>query len=84
MAKSLFEETSIGLLKLENRVFRSSVWNGYGVKRYCSIEDTECYDEIAKGEQGCIITGFSFVSDYGVIEKNKNDGNEWWCIYWLL
>ena len=46
------------------------------LKKYCSIEDTECYDEIAIGEQGCIIAGFSFVSDYGVIEKNKNDGNE--------
>ena len=74
MAKSIFEPTSIGSLKLENRIFRSSVGDGYGVQGHYSIEDSDRYAELARGQPGCILSGYTYVSGYGMIEDTKMMG----------
>src|SRR5512143_1486163 len=61
----LFENTSINGLKLANRFVRSATWEGLANKGYVTEKLTEMMVELARGEVGLIISGFTFVSPEG-------------------
>jgi 2,4-dienoyl-CoA reductase-like NADH-dependent reductase (Old Yellow Enzyme family) len=64
--KDLFETTSINRMTLRNRFVRSATWEGLGNKDgSVSVKVTEKMVELAKGEVGLIISGYSFVSPEG-------------------
>lgn len=60
--KSLFETTTINGMALRNRFVRSATWEGM-----CDEHGrpgpklAECYRQLARGEVGLVITGYSFV-----------------------
>lgn len=61
----LFENTSINGMKLANRFVRSATWEGLADKGYVTEKLTEMMVELARGEVGLIISGFTFVSPEG-------------------
>lgn len=66
MAKSLFDKTYIGKMKLKNRIFMSPMGTtGEADGAYCN-EGIDYFEERAKGGAGLIITGANVVS------KNMN------------
>jgi 2,4-dienoyl-CoA reductase-like NADH-dependent reductase (Old Yellow Enzyme family) len=64
--KHLFERTSINGMSLPNRFVRSATWEGLANKDGSVRQKlTEKMVELAKGEVGLIISGYSFVSPEG-------------------
>ena len=62
MAKSLFDKTYIGKMKLKNRIFMSPMGTtGEADGAYCN-EGIDYFEERAKGGAGLIITGANVVS----------------------
>jgi 2,4-dienoyl-CoA reductase-like NADH-dependent reductase (Old Yellow Enzyme family) len=62
----LFERTQIKTLKLPNRSIRSSTWTGTADKKgYVTERTLELYGELAKGELGLILTGYTYVLPNG-------------------
>lgn len=63
---SLFEAGAIGSLELKNRMMRSATWEGM-----CDPDGrptpklTRCYQDLAKGGIGLIITGYTYVRPEG-------------------
>ncbi len=76
--KTIFDKTQMKNLSLKNRLFRSATWealaddNGHFDEKIYSI-----YEELAKGGVGCIISGFTSVSDndhyFGGMARLSND-----------
>ncbi len=66
----LFEETSIGSLKMKNRFVRSATWSGVADDRgRITTKALELYGNLAAAEIGLIITGFQYVMPNGVAVK---------------
>ena len=62
----LFETTSLNGMTLRNRFVRSATWEGLAEKDgSVSVTLMEKMVELAKGEVGLIISGYSFVSPEG-------------------
>lgn len=62
MSKNLFDKTSIGNMKLKNRIFMSPMGTtGEADGAYCN-EGIDYFEERAKGSAGLIITGANVVS----------------------
>ena len=64
--KKLFDKTTINNLTIKNRLVRSATWEGM-----CEPDGRptrklfECYHDLAQGEIGLIITGYTFVRSEG-------------------
>jgi 2,4-dienoyl-CoA reductase-like NADH-dependent reductase (Old Yellow Enzyme family) len=62
----LFEETSIKGMKMRNRIVRSATWEGM-----CEPDGRptqkliNCYEDLARGQVGLIISGYTFVRPDG-------------------
>jgi len=66
----LFEETSIGPLRLKNRLVRTATWSGVADDRgRIATRALELYGNLAAGGVGLIITGFQYVMPNGVALK---------------
>lgn len=64
--KSLFQETRIKTLTLPNRFVRSATWMAMAAPDgRCTERVFNCYETLAGGEIGLIITGFAVVSQEG-------------------
>jgi 2,4-dienoyl-CoA reductase-like NADH-dependent reductase (Old Yellow Enzyme family) len=64
--ETLFEETRIKSLRLPNRFIRSATWMALSdPDGACNKALYACYEKLAEGEIGLIITGFAFVSREG-------------------
>ncbi len=62
----LFEKISLGNLELKNRTIRSATWEGMCDKDGKPTEKlVKLYEELAEGEVGLIITGYTYVSPEG-------------------
>lgn len=62
--KNIFDATSINNLRLKNRLFRSATWEALAdMNGHFDEELYHIYDELAAGGVGCIISGFTSVSD---------------------
>ena len=62
MSHSLFDKTTLGSMKLKNRIFMSPMGTtGEADGSYC-IEGINYFEERAKGGAGLIITGANVVS----------------------
>ena len=77
--KTIFEKTEINDLKLKNRLFRSATWEALAdVDGHFDEEIYHIYDALAAGGVGCIISGFTSVSDndryFGGMARLSNDG----------
>ncbi len=64
--KSLFEESTIGRMRLRNRFVRSATWEGMAGDDG-SVTDgiVDMYDGLSKGGVGLIITGHAYVNKEG-------------------
>ncbi len=77
--KTIFDKTEINNLKLKNRLFRSATWEALADESgHFDEEIYRIYDELAAGGVGCIISGFTSVSDtdryFGGMARLSNDG----------
>lgn len=64
--KSLFEETKIKTMTLPNRFVRSATWMAMAAPDgTCTDRVYRCYEKLAEGGIGLIITGFTVVSPEG-------------------
>lgn len=60
--KTLFEATSIGPMKLKNRLWRAATWlNMADFKGHLTERLEKVYLDLARGGVGAIITGYAFV-----------------------
>ncbi len=63
---TLFDQTTINNMTLQNRLARSATWEGM-----CAVDGKpfpkliSCYRDLARGRVGLIITGYTFVSPEG-------------------
>ncbi len=78
MSKKIFEEAMLGKLKVKNRLIRSATWEGMAEDDGSIPEGLfHIYEELARGEVGTIITGFTSVSDedqyFGGMMRLSND-----------
>jgi 2,4-dienoyl-CoA reductase-like NADH-dependent reductase (Old Yellow Enzyme family) len=65
-AAGLFEDTTINGMNLANRFVRSATWEGLADKEgSVSKRLTEMMVELARGEVGLIISGYTFISPEG-------------------
>lgn len=76
--KTIFDKTEIKDLKLKNRLFRSATWEALADENgHFDEEIYRIYDELAAGGVGCIISGFTSVSDndryFGGMARLSND-----------
>lgn len=55
--KTLFDKTSIGSMKLKNRLIRSAAGDQFAENGRITERDMKVYEELAKGGVGTIITG---------------------------
>ncbi|MFC1607835.1 NADH:flavin oxidoreductase [Candidatus Latescibacterota bacterium] len=63
---NLFESTSINTMTLKNRFVRSATWMGMaGEDGTCTPKLTGLMEELAQGDTGLIISGYTFVSTEG-------------------
>ena len=62
MTKSLFDKTSIGTMKLKNRIFMSPMGTTGEADGAYNIDAINYFMERAKGGTGLIITGANVVS----------------------
>ena len=77
--KTIFDNTEINNMKLKNRLFRSATWEALADENgHFDEELYRIYDELAAGGVGCIISGFTSVSDnnhyFGGMARLSNDG----------
>ncbi len=77
--KNIFDKTEIKNLKLKNRLFRSATWEALADENgHFDEEIYRIYDELAAGGLGCIISGFTSVSDsdryFEGMARLSNDG----------
>ena len=77
--KTIFDKTEINDLKLKNRLFRSATWEALAdADGHFDEEIYRIYNELSAGGVGCIISGFTSVSDsdryFGGMERLSNDG----------
>ena len=77
--KTIFDKTEIKNLKLKNRLFRSATWEALADDNgHFDEEIYRIYDELSTGGVGCIISGFTSVSDndryFGGMARLSNDG----------
>ncbi|MBR6983164.1 MAG: hypothetical protein IKH75_06480 [Ruminococcus sp.] len=77
--KTIFDKTEIKDLKLKNRLFRSATWEALADENgHFDEEIYNIYDQLAAGGVGCIISGFTSVSDngryFGGMARLSNDG----------
>lgn len=64
--KKLFEKIKLGNLEVKNRTIRSATWEGMCDKDGKPTERLiKLYEELAEGEVGLIITGYTYVSPEG-------------------
>lgn len=68
MNDTIFTETQLGSMKLQNRVLRTACGDSHGVNGHLTDEDIKLYDELADGGIGALITGYTYVSNYGMSE----------------
>lgn len=61
--KTLFDKTSIGPMKLKNRIIRSAAGDQFAVNGHMTDRDLKVYEELARGGVGTIITGFTSILD---------------------
>jgi 2,4-dienoyl-CoA reductase-like NADH-dependent reductase (Old Yellow Enzyme family) len=62
----LFEETSIKGMKLRNRIVRSATWEGMCASDGRPTQKLiNCYEDLARGRVGLIISGYTFVRPDG-------------------
>lgn len=67
----IFEPTTIGPMKLKNRLWRSSTWeNKADDKGHLTPELIKVYEDLAKGGVGTILTGYAFICE----EEQPNPG----------
>lgn len=66
--KSLFDKTNIGSLALENRVFRAACGDSHGVAGHITDADIDLYRALSAGGIGALITGYTYIGDYGMAE----------------
>lgn len=60
----IFESTTIGPMKLKNRLWRSSTWeNKADEKGHLTPELVEVYENVARGGVGTILTGYAFICE---------------------
>src|SRR5512135_826241 len=60
--KSLFDATTINGMELQNRFVRSATWEGMCDENGRPGQKlSECYEQLARGKVGLIITGYTFV-----------------------
>ena len=77
--KTIFDNTEIKNLKLKNLLFRSATWEALADDNgHFDEEIYNIYDQLAAGGVGCIISGFTYVSDsdryFGGMARLSNDG----------
>ena len=77
--KNIFDKTEIKNLKLKNRLFRSATWEALADDNgHFDGEIYSVYDQLAAGGVGCIISGFTSISDddryFGGMARLSNDG----------
>lgn len=77
--KNIFDSTKTKNLKLKNRLFRSATWEALADENgHFDEEIYRIYDELSAGGVGCIISGFTSVSDsdryFGGMARLSNDG----------
>ncbi len=77
--KTIFDKTEIKNLQLKNRLFRSATWEALADENgHFDEEIYRIYDQLAAGGVGCIISGFTSVSDndryFGGMARLSNDG----------
>lgn len=77
--KNIFDKTEIKNLKLKNRLFRSATWEALADDNgHFDEEIYNIYDELSTGGVGCIISGFTSVSDndryFGGMARLSIDG----------
>ena len=77
--KNIFDKTEIKNLKMKNRLFRSATWEALADENgHFDEEIYRIYDELSAGGVGCIISGFTSVSDndryFGGMARLSNDG----------
>ena len=77
--KTIFDKTKIKNLKLKNRLFRSATWEALADENGHFDEVLyRIYDELSAGGVGCIISGFTSISDshryFGGMARLSNDG----------
>ncbi len=71
MQKKIFEATRIGNLELKNRLWRSATWlNMADSKGHLTTELITCYEKLARGGVGTIITGYANIIE----EEQPNAG----------
>jgi len=64
---TLFEQTGIKSLELQNRAIRSATWEGAGdLRGYVTDRVLEIYEDLAAGGIGLIVSGFQYVLPNGV------------------
>ncbi len=62
----IFEESALNGMTLRNRIIRSATWEGMCDSSGASTPQLEkCYQDLAEGEVGLIITGYAFVRGDG-------------------
>ena len=62
--KNIFDETRIKNLRLKNRLFRAATWEALADRNgHFDKELYRIYEELAEGGVGCIISGFTSVSN---------------------
>lgn len=66
--KTVFETSKIGSMELQNRIMRTACGDSHGVNGHITEGDIALYRELADGEIGAVITGYTYVSDYGMSE----------------
>lgn len=59
--KTLFDKTSIGSMKLKNRIIRSASGDQFAVNGHMTERDLKVYEELAKGGVGTIVTGLTSI-----------------------
>ena len=68
-SRTPFDQTAIGSLTLENRFFRTACGDSHSVNGHISKEDIVLYERLADGGAGAIITGYTYIGDYGMSEN---------------
>lgn len=59
--KTLFDKTSIGAMKLKNRIIRSAAGDQFALNGHMTERDLKVYEELAKGGVGTIVTGLTSI-----------------------
>lgn len=69
MEKTLFDQTQIKNLKMNNRLIAAAVGDHYAVNGHMTEKDFNKYEKLAKGGVSTIITGYTYISDYAATNE---------------